>query len=161
MNNLSRRDVVKLAAGVVAGASACTSAAAAEGDFFDFATAKPADPNAVDAALISAIDNPYIQMFGEQVEVKLEGDRYSRELVITSARDKNQKPTKHYVRSGTIQIFRADADVDEFTKSGGLYWSFNGKQGKVQFKNPGQIVMVVRDHNDNARFYTLHPDLRC
>jgi hypothetical protein len=133
----------------------------ASADWDDLAFPKAGDPQAKDEALASAIKHPYSLMFGEQVEVKLGGDRRGRELVIMSARDEDQKSVKEYIRSGTMRIFRADADMDEFTKQGGLHWWFNGKPGKVQFKQPGAIVMVVRDHDDNVRFYTLKLDLRC
>jgi hypothetical protein len=100
-------------------------------------------------------------MFGEQIDLKLDGDRYSRDLVITSACDEDGRSTQVNLRSASMRIFRADAHKDEFTRKGGLYWEFNGKKGTVQFKAPGALVMVVRDQNDAVRFYTLMLDIRC
>jgi len=161
MTDLNRRSLVKLAAGMAMGAAA-TGTGTATADESDFLfPARPADGKAKDEALQQAINYPYSYMFSEQVNVKLEGDRHSRDMVITSALDANQRATKHYIRSGTMRIFRANADLDEFTKQGGLYWRFNGKDGTVQFKKAGAVVMVVRDHDDNVRFYTLQLDLRC
>ena len=161
MTDLNRRSVVQLAAGLAIGAVATDPRRAAADDSGFLFPARPRDPNAKDEALASAIRHPHNYMFREQVDVKLEGDKHSRELVITSARNEDQKSVKEFIRSGTMRIFRADPDVDDFTKQGGLYWRFNGKEGKVQFKQPGAIVMVVRDHDDHVRFYSLQPDLRC
>lgn len=161
MSNPNRREVVKLAAGLAIGAGVALPGAAAELSWEDLAVAAPADPKALDEQLASAIRSPSTYMFSEQVNVKLVGDGHSRELVITSTRNVEQKSVKVYIRSGTMRIFRADPNVDEFTRQGGVYWHFNGQDGKVQFKRPGAIVMVVRDADDQVRFYTLQHDLRC
>jgi hypothetical protein len=100
-------------------------------------------------------------MLTDQVTVKLDGDRRGHEFVIRSARDEKQRPTKIYMLSGKMRIFLADPDQDEFTKNGGLYWSFAGKEGKTQLRKPGAIVMAVRDTEDTVRFYTLRMDFRC
>lgn len=159
MSDLSRRNLVRLAAGLAVGAGVVTPAMTSADEFGQLLNF--GDGVVEDKQLESVIKNPSHYMFGEQAVVKLEGDRHSRDLIITSARDVSNQSSKVYVRSGTMRIFRANPDVDDFTKQGGFYYTFNGKQGQVQFKHPGQIVMVVRDHNDNAWFYTMVFDLRC
>lgn len=155
MHFIHRRDAVKLVAGMAIGTVAVPAVAQElPGSFAVAAKAK-------DEALASAVKNLPMYMFSEEVVIQLEGDRYSRDLVITSARDEEGRSVSVHVRSASLRVFRADDDQDEFTRQGGLYWKFHGKQGKVQFKRPGALVMVLRDHLDNARFYTLTPDYRC
>ena len=83
-----------------------------------------------------------------------------RDLYITSARDSLQGGEVR-VPPGSMRIFRADAGRDAFTQQGGLYWRFRDTPGKAQFKQPGALVMVVRDHDDTVRCYSLVLDLRC
>src|SRR5206468_12463186 len=86
-------------------------------------TVQSADPKVVpaDPELESALRNPNYYMFGEKTSSKSEPSSF--ELVVTSARGVDGKPQKVSVRPGTVQIFRADAGVDEFTRQGGWYWT--------------------------------------
>lgn len=149
MDTLNRRNAVKLAASLTIGTGLTAHAA--------FSDDKPK----MDTELAAAGQGLSAYMFREEVTVKLVGDGRSRDLVITSARDAELRETLIYVRSGTMRVFRADAEKDDFTKSGGIYWRFFGKEGTVKFKTPGALVMVVRNHDDTVKFYTLAPDIRC
>jgi hypothetical protein len=138
---------------------------------------KPADapqaPKVVDQSLASAREAPEPFMLSEPEVFSLDGDGYSRDLFITSARDQDGKCVSVRVPSRSIRIFRADTAVDEFTKQGGLHWRFRDKDGQVKLTNPasgldtqgsqlgwGPIVMVIREEN-TVRCYTMMFDLRC
>src|SRR5438270_10795631 len=82
MSTLSRRDAVKVAAGLALGAAALT-ARETLGDAEKTEEAKPT----TDLALEQALKNPQMFMFSEQITFKIEGDGYSRDLFITSARN--------------------------------------------------------------------------
>jgi hypothetical protein len=96
----------------------------------------------------------------EQVTSRLDGPDEGHDLVITSATP-DARGTLIYVPSRSMRIFRADAGVDEFTKQGGLYWRLGNTRGKTQFKQPGALVMVVRDGEGTVHWYSLEFDLRC
>ena len=159
MSELSRREAVKLAAGLAVGAGAWAGQAADADENPPVEHVQPLSTN--DAALEQALRSPAGFMFSQQVSFKLEGDGYSRELVITSAKDAAGKPTRIFVRSATMQILRADAGLDDFTRKGGVYWQFFNKAGTFQFKEPGALVMIVREHDDTVRCYSLAYDERC
>ena len=152
MSEVNRRDAAKIAAALAIG-TASTSAAAQE----------PKNPTAPlrDEALARATENPSAHMLGKPVTVRLGGDGYTRDLVITSALGVDGKPTAVRLKPGTVAIFRADAGVDEFTKGGGLRWRFFGKPGEAKLASPGAVVMVLHEWDDTARFYTVNLDLRC
>ena len=159
MSDLSRREIVKLAAGLAVGAGVATGSLAAGQE-----PKKPADPLAAepkDRLLAMASRSPQGFMLTGPETFQIKGDGASRDLIITSARDREGKPTQVRVPSGSVRIFRADADVDEFTKQGGLHWRFHDTQGRVKLKTPGEIVMVVREGYDTVRCYIMTPDLRC
>lgn len=155
MRSLNRRTAVKMAAGLAVG-TAITTETASDAAAPPNAAAKPKD-----AELASAQQHLSMYMLNEEVTVQLNGDGRSRDLIITSARDESLKPLSLHVRSATMRVFRADPDKDEYTKSGGIYWTFNGQEGKAQFKKPGALILVMRDHKDTVRFYTLVRDMRC
>ena len=69
--------------------------------------------------------------------------------------------TQVRVPSGAMRIFRADTNQDEFTRQGGIYWRFHEQKGRIQFNQPGALVMIVRDRDDTVRCYSLVHDLRC
>ena len=100
-------------------------------------------------------------MLGGPVTFRLEGDGHSRDLYITSARGADGKPTRVRIPSAAVRIFRADADVDDATRRGGLHWQFRNQKGTVNLKEPGMVVMIVRDGDDTVRCYTMTPDERC
>jgi hypothetical protein len=156
MSTLSRRNAVKVAAGLAVGAAALT-ARETLGDAEKTDEAKPT----TDLALEQALKNPQMFMFSEQITFKIEGDGYSRDLFITSARNTDGYATEVRVPAGSMRIFRADANVDEFTKSGGIYWKFFDKTGKAQFKQASALVMIVRDRDETVRCYSLMYDFRC
>ena len=117
---------------------------------------------AVDGALDNALKNPHVYMFGERVTSKTDPTApHGFDLVITSARDVDGKPEQVMVRPGTMRIFRADAAVDEFTKKGGWYWKCGKVEGKSQFKEPGALIMVVRQQDGAVEWYSLVIDVRC
>ena len=154
MRSFNRRDAVKLAAGLTLGVSVLAA---------DEALGQETKKPAKDPQLETALASPYQFVFGEQVSFKTSTtEPHTFDLVITSARDpvgtNNEGIT---VRPGTMRIFRADADRDEFTKKGGMYWRCGDTKGKVQFKEAGPLVMVVREHDGAVRCYTLALDYRC
>lgn len=152
MRSVNRRDAVKLTAGLAVGAGALDG---------QVASGQQAEQLAADPALEQALKNPQNFMFSEQVTFELEGDMRGFSLFITSARDPNGLSESVRVPPGSMRIFRAEADHDEFTRQGGMYWRIRDTEGKVQFKTPGPLVMVVRDHDGTVRCYSLEIDLRC
>lgn len=160
MSDLSRREVVKLAAGLAVGAGVATGGLAAGQE-----PKKPADPPPAaepkDPLLAMAASSPQGFMLTGPETFQIKGDGASRDLIITSARDQDGKPTHVRVPSGSVRIFRADPDVDEFTRQGGLHWRFHDTRGRVKLKTPGEIVMVVREWSDTVRCYIMTPDERC
>jgi hypothetical protein len=101
-------------------------------------------------------------MFGEQATSKTDPSApHSFDLIITSARGPKGERTSVRVRPGTMRIFRADAGVDEFTKQGGWYWKCGEVNGQSQFKQPGALILVVRQRDGTVQWYSLVFDLRC
>ena len=116
----------------------------------------------VDEELASAIKNPSNYFFSEQITFKTSvTDPHTFELIITSAKDPEHDRRGEIVRPGTMRIFRANANVDDFTKKGGFYWKCGTTEGKAEFKTPGAIIMVVRDMDGTVRCYTMFHDVRC
>jgi hypothetical protein len=153
MNDLSRRDLVRVAAGL---------AVLATGNLAVGQDAKePAAADAKDALLALAVRNPHAFALGEPVTFRIEGDGLSRDLVVTSALDERGGSVAVHLRSGTVRVFRADAGVDDFTKQGGLYWRFHDTKGNAKLKTPGAIVMMVREGYHTVRCYEMEPDYRC
>jgi hypothetical protein len=167
---LTRRDAVRLAAAVAAGAGLGNV-----GSALSQQTTKPADAAAAtqpaDAALARAKQSPEGYMLSEPQVLTLDTDSVSYDLIITSARDETGNRVDVYVPSRSLRIFRADQNQDEFTRQGGLYWRFRDKPGKVMLKllspdmltqlvPPGQLVMVVRE-DETVRLYTMFFDMRC
>jgi hypothetical protein len=153
MSNVSRRDAVKLAAGLAVGAGGLAAQGARGQE-----PKKVADPPPADTLLAHALKNPHGLMFGEEVVSKSDT---GFDLVVSTARDVQGKPDTLNIRSGTMRVFRADAGVDEFTKRGGVYWKCGETEGKLQFKTLGALVMVVREKDGTVRWYSLHKDFRC
>ncbi len=119
-------------------------------------------PKAGDGWLHSARRDPSTFMFAEQATSKIDPDAARGfDLVITSTRNEDGQPARVVVRPGTMQIFRADAGVDEFTRQGGWYWRCGAVEGKSQFKEPGALVMVVRQMDGTTHWYSLVIDIRC
>jgi hypothetical protein len=179
MRKVSRRDGVKLLAGLAVGARVViTNDVLADeilkpaqvpvdkllelelpNEVFADETLKPAQVP-VDKPLELALQSPSAFMFAEQVTSSLDGPGDGHDLVITSATP-DARGTVIYLPSRSMRIFRADAGVDEFTKQGGLYWRFGNTIGKTQFKHPGALVMVVRDGEGTVHWYSLEFDMRC
>jgi hypothetical protein len=156
MSELSRREAV--ICGLAASAGALVGQAGAD-EKPGVAGLQPLPTN--DPDLTHALSGPWGFMFSEQVAFKLAGDGYSRDLVITSAKNADGKPERLFIRSATMRIFRADANVDAFTREGGVYWQFHDKAGTFKFKEPGALVLLVREHDDTVRCYSLAFDERC
>jgi hypothetical protein len=123
----------------------------------------PEGAEPIDQALEQALRNPQSFMFsGHSTSQTAPYDG----LVITSARGKDGKRTKVTVYAGTMQVFRADATIDDFTKQGGWYWTCDEVQGKSQFVSApdqfppppdgaGPLIMVVRQQNGDVDWYAL------
>ena len=161
MSDVSRRDAVRLAAGLAVSASMLGTPNARGQEPKKGADPQPAKKSE-DDELKLARQSRGLYMFSEQVTFKTTPtEPYSFHLIITSARDEHCKSEMVNVRQGTIQIFRADPDKDDFTKKGGVYWICGKAEGKFQFKQPGALVTVVRDLDGTVRCYSMLPDLRC
>lgn len=154
MSGLSRREAVGVVAALGVGVGiGCPEVMAGE-------KTKGSEVKPVDSMLFSANRDPQAFMFVEQVTFQIETDGASRDLFITSALDQQGKSVQVRVPSRSMRIFRADASKDAFTQKGGIYWSFRKSEGKIQFKEVGAVVMVVREDN-TVRCYTLDHDVRC
>ena len=150
--DMNRRDAMKATAGLALGAGVLTGTEAIGQE------AK----KAADQLLETALKDPYVFMFAEEVTFKTSvTEPYTFNLVITSARDPRNGGETVEVRPGSMRIFRADADKDEFTRKGGVYWRCGKTEGKFQFKEPGALVMAVRDQDGTVRCYSLAIDARC
>ena len=156
MTQVNRRTIVKYAAAAVLTGGVAKAQTQP--------TTKPAD-----ALLAQAKLSPEGFMLSKPEVFTLETDAYSRDLLITSARDEQGNRVTVYVPSNCVRIFRADTGVDEFTRQGGLYWSFRDQPGKVKLPPQwqawtgtaaGQLVMVVREE-ETVRLYNMMVDLRC
>ena len=151
MRPINRRTAIRQAAAV-----SLTSALAATG------ASGQTLKTTVDALLIQARKCPNFLMFGESATFQTsttEPNTFA--LVFTSAVDENGKREMIEVRPGTMTIFRADARVNEETKKGGVLWKCGAKSGTVTFKQPGQIILAVREHDGTVRCHTLVHDFRC
>lgn len=150
MSDLNRREAVKMVAGLSIGMGALTARGAVGAE-----DTKPADK-----MLQAALESPSRFMFTAQRTFKTTPSGYP--LIFTSAL---RKPTDHPEGVGmlpaTMRIFRANADQDEFTRKGGLYWQCGREKGQLQFKHPGEVIMAVYDHDGTVNCYSLFYDLRC
>jgi hypothetical protein len=166
MSNLSRREAVQWAVGAACAGGLVARAAGGDEKASGSGPAAigpqaPAGQPPKDQALEQAQRQPGSFMFSEHVTFKLEGDGHSRDLYITSAKDAEGKREPVRVPSAAMRIFRADSSVDAFTRSGGVYWTFFGQEGRFQFKESGALVLIVREHDDTVRCYSLTHDMRC
>jgi hypothetical protein len=159
MNDLSRRDAVKLLAGVVAGASVF-SADEVPGQEAGRGAERLPPIKFDDPELEQALKNPEAFMLAKQATSNTRTDGNNYDLVITSAA-RDARGSLVYVPPGSMRIFRADSDRDEFTKKGGLYWRCGDIESRIQFKQPGPLVMVVREQSGTVHWYSLAPDYRC
>lgn len=150
MSDLSRRDAVKLVAGLGLGMGALAAQDAAGAE-----TAQPEDKMLQDAS-----ENPARFMFTAQQTFKTTPSGYR--LVFTSAVRKPTDPKEGVsLLPASMRIFRADSDLDEFTRKGGLYWKCGKEEGQIQFKNPGELIMAVYDQAGTVNCYSLFYDARC
>ena len=150
MNDLSRREAVKMVAGLGLGLGtlAARDTGAAE-------TAQPEDKMLKDAS-----ENPARFIFTAQQTFKTTPSGYR--LVFTSAVRKPTDPKEGVsLLPASMRIFRADSDLDEFTRKGGLYWKCGKEEGQIQFKNPGEVIMAVYDQDGTVNCYSLFYDVRC
>ena len=149
MRAINRRESAKLAAGLATGAGL---AAPVRGEL----------PKVKDTQLANAkqLANPY--MFAERVTFKASTtEPRSFNLVITSALNEQGVRESVSIRPGTVQVFRADADVDEKTKKGAVHWTCGAAKGTFEFKEPGALVLAVREQDGTVTCYTLVLDFRC
>ncbi|QDT95859.1 hypothetical protein [Gimesia aquarii] len=153
MSDLSRRDAVKMVAGLTMGAMVT-------GDINGEENKKVADP-----LLDSARKWPWSFRIIEQVTFKTSPTQSN--LFFTSAHAPGHLPKGIRLLLGSMYVFRAETDHDEFTRQGGLYWECGKTKGKVQFKQKGTfnqqgaLVMAIRDLEGTVNCYSLEPDLRC
>jgi len=152
MTDLTRRSALRQAAGLGLAVGIPT---AVGGDSLSFAGP------VVDPELEGAAKSLQTYMFHEQVTFQLEEKNRFRELYVTSAKDPQGKNVRVRVPSAVVRIFRADADVDDFTKQGGVYYQIGKTEGKIQFKEPGRLILIVRDADGMVQCYRLLHDLRC
>jgi hypothetical protein len=160
MSEVNRRNVVKFAA-VSALWPRMAICGRASGEEPNTLSELPRAQEPKDAPLANAIRSPQSFILSDAEVFRLEGDGRSRDLIITSAINEEGKRLHVHVPSGSIRIFRADADVDEFTGQGGLYWRFQDKPGKTKLSRSGEIMMVMREGYDTVRCYVMTIDLRC
>jgi len=111
-----------------------------------------------DSMLHSALTSTQVFMFTEQLTSKVVS---SADLIISGTRNIENQPESIHLRPSTVRIFRADAGINDFTKQGGLTWKCGAESGKLQFKTPGNVIMVVRDGDGTVHWYALQYDLRC
>ncbi len=158
MSDVTRRDAMKLTAGMAIGVGALGTGTALGQDGSSKLNAKPV----ADSQLEVALKNPQMFMFTEQVvfETPVTG-RNTFSVLFTSALDAHGKNKPAEIRRGSMGIFRADANRDAHTKKGGLYWKCGAKEGRIQFKHPGALVMAVREMDGTVRCYAMQIDLRC
>ncbi|MFG0334947.1 MAG: hypothetical protein ACF8TS_16445 [Maioricimonas sp. JB049] len=95
-----------------------------------------------------------------------------QDLFVTSARVPQKEAMPFRIRPATMEVFRADATVDDFTREGGWYWKCGDVEGKSHFssgKTPllashaggGPLVMAVYQPDGVIHWYQLQIDLRC
>lgn len=130
----------------------------------------PLSSHPTDQMLELALKSPQALQFCEELTTKLDS---KADLVVTSSRDAQGRQSYVYVRTGTMRVFRADAVQDDFTKQGGWHWRCGDIKGKSQFKSPmgesiipppegaGPLVMVIRQLDGTAHWYSLTADFRC
>lgn len=131
------------------------------------AESQPLSPPA-DKMLKFALTSPQSFMFVEQLTMKLDS---KATLWVTSAKDDQRKPHEVRIPTASMRIFRADGDLDDFTKQGGWYWRCGDSEGKSQFessfkgdfagKGEGPLIMVVRQRDGTVNWYLLRTDRRC
>ncbi|WP_339735215.1 hypothetical protein [uncultured Gimesia sp.] len=177
MSQVSRRDAVKMVAGmgivatgvgVIATRDSDSEAATKQKE----TTGKPEpatqvaekeDGNSkrIDKELESALKDPSMFYFLEQVTFKKPDRKYR--LIFTSAYSNPEWDSQEVKldRTGSMRIFRAIADQDEFTRQGGLYWKNHKTTGKIQFKHPGALVLAVCELDGTVNCYSLMHDFRC
>lgn len=154
MSRISRRVAVKLAAGLSVGAGLVTV-----GESRGEEVQKPAPK---DLELSSAVEHLPSYMFAEQVTFKTSvTEPHSFRLNFTSAVEPGGNGHGVEVRPGTVRVFRDAGDQDKSTKSSGLHWKCGAATGTVQFKEPGGLILAVRDLDGTVRCYRLVFDLRC
>jgi len=160
MRDVSRRDAVKLAAGLAVGAGvlAAQQSPAQEAT----AASDPSGKPSADRHLELALENPERFQFTEQFTFKTSTtDPHTQHLEITPVQASRLGYDVVAVPTGSMRMFRADAARDDFTKQGGLFWKCGKDEGKLQFKNAGPLVMVVRDKDGTVHCYSLAIDYRC
>ena len=157
MSDMSRRDAVKLAAGLAIGAGVLATQEAQGQEPKEVADPQPPKAPA-DPMLENALRTRQGWMFAEQVVSKSDA---GYDVVVTSARNSEGQTEPVRIRTGTTHIFRADAGVDDFTKRGGWYWTCGKTEGQSEFKKSGALIMVVREQDGTTRWYSMAPDYRC
>ena len=132
------------------------------------ADSEPAEPN-VDWMLEQALVHPQSFMLVDHVTSRADSNA---DLVITSARGPNGESAKAYVRPGSMRVFRADTERDEFARQGGWHWRCGEVEGRTRFETrpaplidpptgAGPLVLVVRQLDGTIHWYALAIDFRC
>lgn len=153
MSSVNRRDVVKFAATLAIGATGAVTAYSEE-------PKKQAVATRENNLLALAVASPQLFALGKPVTFQFKSDGRSRDLVFTQAIDEEGRRVSVHLKSGTMRVFRADAEVDEVTKKGGLRWEFFDQKGTITLPVPGAIIMAIRE-DDTVRCYTMTLDFRC
>lgn len=157
---VNRREALRLAAGMTAGVGVL-GVGVSQAAGADAADTQPGVAHD-DPQLAQALANPQSFMFIEQIafETPTTGPR-TQFLAIGPCRGAPHGDVDTEVPLGSMRIFRADAERDDFTRQGGLYWRCGDERGTVKFERPGPLVMVVRERDGSVRCYALMLDLRC
>jgi|GEM_PF-1565086 len=177
MSKVSRRDAVKMVAGMGIGAAGVGLIANRDSDSqaatkqkettgksepaTQVAEKEDGNSKRIDKELESALKDPSMFYFLEKVTFKKPDRKYR--LIFTSAYSNPEWDSQEVKldRTGAMRIFRAIADQDEFTRQGGLYWKNHNTTGKIQFKHPGALVLAVCELDGTVNCYSLMYDIRC
>lgn len=161
MSDVSRREALRLGAGLAVGGGLLAGRDVLGDEPAKDEAPKEAKP-VEDWKLKSAQENPEAFMFTQEITFKSSTtDPYTQFVKISPVKGSRQGYEEVLLPIGSMRIFRAYADKDEFTRKGGLYWKCGKSEGKIQFSEPGELVMAVRDRDGTVRCYSLEFDLRC
>ncbi|EDL60345.1 hypothetical protein [Gimesia maris] len=179
MSNLSRRDAVKMVAGlgIVATGAGVIATRGSDSE----AAAKPnqasnhppapdqqpeADANQIDKELKRAIENPFQYYFLEKLS--FQAPKTNRAVFFTSAYGNPERESREERKSreerlspSTMRVFRAITDQDDFTRQGGVYWKSEGTTGQIQFEHPGGLFLALFGPEGMVHCYSLFHLFKC
>lgn len=143
MSDINRREAVKVAAGLALG-TGLFSASEVRSE-----VAKPSLTEFLESS-----------MFAEEVTFQTNPDHAV--LEISPIAESAQGYEVVSLRLGTLRVFLANLEHDDFTKQGGLYWTCGDQKGTFQLTpRAGASQMVLREKDGTVRCFSLIPDFRC